>query len=198
MRILRSWSLVAGLSLLGMLASGRSLGAAPVAVPYPSADTPKAIDLGTLATQSPDTAIALTIALRLPDLDAAETLLRALNTPGNPQYRQFLTAAQFTARFAPTQAEVARVVAALARYGLSAQQATATTLKVSGLPADVERAFGVSLHSYAVPAHADAPGYTFRAPLSHATIPADISAAVAAVVGLTPGRACARCTFMRR
>ena len=146
--------------------------------------TPKAVALGPLEALSSDTPIAFTIALRLPDLEAAEKLLQSVSTPGDPQYHQFLTAAQFVARFAPTKAEVARVIAALGKYGLSAEQTTATTLRVSGRTADIERAFSVSLHSYEVPAHDNAPSYTFHAPLTHATIPAEISDSVAAVVGL--------------
>jgi kumamolisin len=178
---------LAALAFVGILV-GEGAMAAPtatrVAVPYPTAATPKAVDRGPLEAQSPNTQIALTIALKLPDLDAAEKLLQSLSTPGDPQYRQFLTAEQFAARFAPTKAEVARVIAALAKYGLSAEQTTATTLRVSGLPADIERAFSVTLHSYEVAAHGDAQGYTFYAPLSRATLPAEISTSVAAVVGL--------------
>lgn len=185
MKISKDWSFLVGSLLLSVLASSTAAAAAArVAVPYLTAATPKAVDLGPLEVQSPHTPIALTVALRLPDLDAAEKLLQSLSTPGDPQYRQFLTAEQFVARFAPTKAEVARVIAALGKYGLSAEQTTATTLGVSGLPADVERAFSVSLHSYQVPAHDDAPGYSFRAPLGRATLPAEISASVAAVVGL--------------
>lgn len=48
----------------------------------------------------------------------------------------------------------------------------------------MERAFSVSLHSYEVAAHDNVAGYTYHAPLSHPTIPAEISSAVAAVAGL--------------
>ena len=48
----------------------------------------------------------------------------------------------------------------------------------------MERAFSVSLHSYEVPAHENVAGYTFHAPLTSPTIPAEISASVAGVVGL--------------
>jgi kumamolisin len=180
-----SFTLFAGLLMLAVLPGALAAASAPrVAVPYPTAMTPKAVALGPLEALSPDTPIAFTIALRLPDLEAAEKLLQSVSTPGDPQYHQFLTAAQFVARFAPTKAEVARVIAALGKYGLSAEQTTATTLRVSGRTADIERAFSVSLHSYEVPAHDNAPSYTFHAPLTHATIPAEISDSVAAVVGL--------------
>jgi len=154
------------------------------ALPYPTEKTPQAIDRGALTAESGTTPFSITIALRLRDLKDAENLLKALHTPSDPLFHQFLTAKQFVARFAPTDADVAKVIAALGKYGLTAQRTTATTLKVTGLPADMERAFSVSLHSYEVPAHDNAPSYTFHAPLTHATIPADISDSVAAVVGL--------------
>ncbi|MGC1107183.1 MAG: S53 family peptidase [Candidatus Acidiferrales bacterium] len=155
-----------------------------VAVPYPTTATPKAIDRGALTTVSGTTPLSVTVALRLRDLNDAENVLKALYTQGDPQFHQFLTAGQFVARFAPTQADVAKVIAALHKYGLTAQQTTATTIKATGLPADMERAFSVSLHSYEVPAHDNAPGYLFHAPLTRAAIPAEISPLVSAVVGL--------------
>jgi subtilase family serine protease len=128
--------------------------------------------------------MSVTIALSLPELNKAEELLNSRHTPGNPQYHQFLTAEEFAARFAPKNATVARVIAGLAKYGLTAERTSATTLKVTGQPADMERAFGVSLHRYEVPPHGRAMGYTFHAPTSHPTIPGEISGSVAAVVGL--------------
>lgn len=185
MKNLNSWFALAGLCVFGVLPSAMSgATAAGGAVPYPTAATPKAIDLGPLEARSPNTPLALTIALKLNDLDAAEKLLQSVSTPGDPQYHQFLTAAQFVARFAPTKAVVARVIAALGKYGLRAEQTTATTLRVTGLPADVERAFSVRLDSYEVPTYGGAPGYTFHAPSSRATLPAEISTSIAAVVGL--------------
>jgi len=170
---------------LGALAmSAAAIGAARAALPYPDAATPKAIDVGALEVQSGATPLSITVALRLSNLNEAENLLKSLSTPGNPQFHQFLTADQFVARFAPASADVAKVIATLNKYGLTVERTTATTLKVTGLPADMERAFAVSLHSFEVPAHGNVPGYTFHAPLSRATVPAEISAVVSAVVGL--------------
>jgi kumamolisin len=169
---------------LGVLPSAMADTAARAAPPYPSAQTPKAVDQGALGELSASTPISVTVALRLSDLDAAEALLASLNTPGNPQYHQFLTAEQFVARFAPSKSDVANVVAALSKYGLTVTQTTATTLRATGVPADMERAFAVSLHSYSVPSRGALAGYTYHAPLSRATVPAGISSFVAAVVGL--------------
>ena len=53
---------------------------------------------------------------------------------------------------------------------------SAMTLRVTGLPSDMEQAFSVNLHSYEVPGHGRNRGYTFHAPLAHPTIPDDLSA----------------------
>lgn len=155
-----------------------------VGLPYPDASTPKPIDFGSLNEVSATTPISFTIALKLRGLSDAESLLTAIHTPGNPQYHQFLTPAEFVSRFGPTQDQLAQVIAALRAHGLTAEQATTTTLRVTGLPADVERAFGVTLHSFHVAAHDAAPEYSFHAPLNRATIPNEIAAAVSGVVGL--------------
>ncbi|HEY1898106.1 MAG TPA: protease pro-enzyme activation domain-containing protein, partial [Terracidiphilus sp.] len=152
--------------------------------PYPDASTPKPVDLGPLSQSSAGTPISFTVALKLRGSEEAERLLTAIHTPGDPQYHQFLTAEEFVARFAPTQNDVAQVVAALRGHGLTAEQTTATTLKVTGLPTNVERAFGVTLHGYQVPAQNGAREYTFHAPQNRATVPNEISGTVSAVLGL--------------
>jgi kumamolisin len=164
--------------------SGALAGTPALAVPFPSVATPQATDVGTLDAQAAATPISVTLALSLQNLGAAEELLQAVNTPGNAQYHQFLSADEFAQRFAPAKSTVANVIAALAKYGLTAEQTTATTLKVTGLPANMERAFSVSLHNYQVAAHGNAEGYSFHAPLARATIPAEISASVSGLAGL--------------
>jgi kumamolisin len=157
---------------------------AQTALPYPTAATPAATDLGPLEAQPNAAPISVTVALGLSNPSGAEALLKSINTPGDPQYQQFLTPAQFLAQFGPTSADVTKVVAALSSYGLTVQRATSTTLKVTGEPAAIERAFSVSLHAYEVPAHGTTPGYKYHAPLSIPVAPSEISASVAGVAGL--------------
>jgi kumamolisin len=182
---MRTWKsgFVTSFLVLGLL-SGAMAQTTRTAVPYPTQKTPEAIDRGALSAESGTTPLSVTIALKLRDQNEAENLLTALHTPGNPQFHQFLTAAQFTARFAPADTDVAKVAVALSRYGLTVARTTATTLTATGLPSDMEHAFSVSLHSYEVAAHENVPGYTFHAPLTRATIPAEISGFVTAVAGL--------------
>lgn len=175
--------LLSSLLTLGALSS--AMAATPAALPYPTAETPQAVDVGALAAQSASTPVSVTVALSLRNIDTAERLLQSLSTPGNAQYHQFLTTEQFVAQFAPTQSDVAKAVAGLAKYGLTAVQATATTLKVTGLPANIERAFSVNLHNYSVAAHGNAPAYTFHAPIAQATLPAELSGLVSGVTGLS-------------
>ena len=157
--------------------------AAHAAVPFAAPNTPAAVDLGELkAVESAP--LSITIALSLPKLADAEKLLQSVSTKGDPQFHKFLTAEQFTARFAPSSSDVAKVVSKLAKYGLTAERTTATTLKVTGSAASIERAFSVNLHSYTVPAHAGIASYSYHAPLSHPTIPAEIEGSVSAVLGL--------------
>ncbi len=159
-------------------------GTAYAGVPYPDPTTPKPMDLGALSAQPGVAPISITVALRLQNPEEAEALLKAIHTPDDPEFGRFLTAEQFAARFAPSDSDVAKVMASLARYGLTVERATSTTLKATGMPADLERTFSVSLHAYSVAAHGGAEGYAFHAPLTPPTLPAEISAAVAAVLGL--------------
>jgi kumamolisin len=172
------------LTAISLALSAAALAAAQTAAPFPDRDTPKPVDRGALVLHTPSTPISVTVALSLPALADAEKLVESMNTPGDPQYHHFLTSAEFVARFAPAEADVAKVVAAFARYRLSAVRTTPTTVKVTGLPAAMERAFSVNLHSFEVAAHGKIPSYTFHAPLSHPVIPAEITTPIAAVLGL--------------
>src|SRR5580658_8999842 len=88
--------------VLGTLPCAMAQTASHAGLPYPNMTTPQAVDLGALEAQSGTIPFSVTIALRLPELNEAENLLKSLNTPGDPQFHQFLTADQFVARFAPS------------------------------------------------------------------------------------------------
>jgi subtilase family serine protease len=150
-----------------------------------TAAEPKAIDRGPLLGIEGTAPISVTIALALPGLAEAEKLQQAIYTPGDPEYHHFLTSEQFNKRFGPKDSDVAKAIRVLARYGLSATRTTATTLKVTGMTSDLERAFSVSLHNYEVTAHDNAPGYTFHAPTARPAMPAEFALSVSAIVGLS-------------
>jgi len=149
-----------------------------------TAVTPGAIDKGPLTVVAGSTPLSVTITLALPHLAEAEDLARAMYTTGDPNYRQFLSAQQFAARFAPSEADFARAVVGLAKYNLTAQKTSATTLHVTGMPADMEKAFSVSLHQFELPALGSRAAHTFHAPINPPVIPAEVGVPVAGIAGL--------------
>jgi kumamolisin len=106
-------------------------------------------------------------------------LVAAQHTPGQAQYRQFLSPAQFQQRFGPTPATVAAAGAYFRALGLSVDVTAGRVLQISGSPAAVQSAFNTRLRQYEVAAHGRTPAYRFHAPQVE---PAVASAAVAAGV----------------
>jgi subtilase family serine protease len=158
---------------------------AQTGLPFPDPSIPKPVDLGPLTVQAGSTPISVTLALPLRSANEAESLMTQLHTPGNSQFHRFLTASEFAARFGPAEADVAKVISQLAAYKLAAKQTSTTTLRVTGLPADMDRAFAVSLHAYQIPAHGSVGAHTFHASLGHPSIPPEMAGSVAAVIGLS-------------
>ncbi len=117
------------------------------------------------------------------DSAAMTALARAVSDPTSPQYGDYLTADQFRAQFAPSAAEAASVVSYLTSAGLKVQDVPANRLYVDavGTVAQVEAAFGTTLNEYA---HS---GRIEQAPASDATVPANLSASVIGVGGLSDG-----------
>jgi subtilase family serine protease len=171
---------LSGVAAAALLVFGA--GAALAGAPYPTRQTPAAVDQGPFADAADP--ITVTVALNLRDPSGAETLLRRLGTRGDPLYRHWLTPAEFAARFGPTDQAVETVRSALAGYNLRTDRTAATLLHVTGRPADLERAFGVTLHSFSVPATATTRAYAFRAPLQRPAMPAAIAPYARAVLGL--------------
>ena len=139
---------------------------APVALagaPYPTRDTPKAMDLGALSSDR-NSIVSVTVALKLRNTDAMMSLMQGLYTSGNPQYHHFLSTEQFQSRFAPTPATVNGVIQQFRAQGLEVRRISSNLLSVTGSQAAVERAFSVGLHTFEVPAHGDSPSYRFHAP----------------------------------
>ena len=106
----------------------------------------------------------------------------AVSTPGSPDYRHYLTSAQYAARFGPSSSDVAQVSAALRSEGLTvgAPEPGSTLLPVSGTASVVSAALGTPLESV------QAPGEAARAIVNTAPpqIPASLSGVVTGVVGL--------------
>lgn len=178
-------SLLLAMGLLSLVATQYSVSlVAQTGSPFPDPSTPEPVDLGALTAQAGSTPISATLVLPLRSLGEAESLMASLHTPGNSQFHRFLSASEFAARFGPAQADVAKVISQLAAYKLTAKRTSTTTLNVTGLPANMERAFAVSLHAYRVPAHGSVQAHMFHAPVGHPSIPPEMAGSVASVIGL--------------
>jgi kumamolisin len=144
----------------------------------------KATDLGSVHSFEADGPVTVTVALKLTHGDELEGLLNSVYTKGDPNYRHFLTAQEFNARFGPSEAAVQRVTQHLRAAGLTVAQTTPSHLSVTGSISAIEREFGVSLHTFQVAATPDSPAYRFRGPQAPAQISTAIASDVEAVVGL--------------
>jgi subtilase family serine protease len=127
----------------------------------------------------------VTIALKLEDPAGAEALMRQVSTPGDALYQQFITPERFAAQFGPSEATVAKIMTQLRGLGLDVERTTTTTLKATGTPAVIERAFQTSLHQFQLPGTDNTPASNFRAPIQQPIVPAEIAPAVHAVLGLS-------------
>jgi len=101
---------------------------------------------------------SLDLAIGLPfrNQEALNNLLRQLYDPASPNYRHFLTPAQFTAQFGPTEQDYQQVADFARANGLkvTGTYPNRMVLDVQGSVADVEKVFHVGLHVYQHPTEA--------------------------------------------
>lgn len=161
-----------------------ALSAATPAAPSIHSAQAKAIDLGSVHSFEADGQITLTVAMKPAHADEMEGLVNSIYTKTDPNYRHFLTAEEFAARFGPTQGSIERVTRHLQAAGFKVAQTTPSHLSVTGSISAFEREFGVSLHTFEVSATPDSAAYRFRAPKAAAQIAPAIANDVEAVIGL--------------
>lgn len=113
-------------------------------------------------------------------MDALKRAALAVSTPGNAQYRHFISPGQYFARFGTTDATVSRVRSWLTGAGLDVSGVAAHNryIAVSGHVRAAERAFGVEINRYR---HNK---MTVHAPDAALTAPAGVARSVLAVSGV--------------
>jgi subtilase family serine protease len=121
-------------------------------------------------------------------------LATAVSTPGSPSFRQFLTPAQFAARFGASDEALAAVQRSLRARGLRVTGVSPNRLivHVAGTTKRVERAFGVSLRRYRLPG-----GGVAYANTTAPRLPRDVGAHVSEIVGLDSLAAVERTSIVR-
>ncbi len=109
--------------------------------------------LDPLGEPDPSQRITLSIGLPLRDPAGLEHLLEQIYDPASPDYRRYLTAAQFTERFAATEADYQAVLAFARTNRLEVKSVDPgrILLPVGATIADIEKAFRLRLHRYQHP-----------------------------------------------
>lgn len=137
-----------------------------------------ATPLGAAAATTP---LRLTVGLRPQHQQALAQLIAAQATPGSAQYRQYLTPAEYRARFAPTAAAANAVAAYLGQAGMQHVRVSANRLQVTAdaTAAQAERAFHTQIGAFRQ--H----GERVLANTAPARVPAALHDDVSAVLGLS-------------
>jgi Pro-kumamolisin, activation domain len=187
----RVWGAAAGMALVvlavaapaapaGSAASAAQSQAHTVALPGEVPAVPSgATRLGPLAASR---MLHLTVGLTGADPAGLADEVAAVSTPGSPEYRHFLTAAQYAASFGPTAAEVHQVSAALRGEGLQVGTPSlgSSLLPVTGTAHTISAAFGTPLEGLRL--HGGTSSFVNTA-APH--IPAALAGDVTGVVGLS-------------
>jgi len=100
--------------------------------------------------------LRLAIGLPLRNREALNHLLHELYDPASTNFHRYLTPAEFTARFGPTEQDYEKVVAFAERNGLTVtgRHVNRVLLDVRGNVADVEKALQVTMRVYQHPSEA--------------------------------------------
>jgi len=123
--------------------------------------------------------ISFDVVLRPRNQAALDAFTTAVSTPGSPQFRQFLTSAEYASQFGPTAATIATVSSRLRSLGLTVGTAQGSILPVSGSLTKVGSVLHTSFRQYRLPS-----GRTARANVAAPQVPTDVAGAVQAIVGL--------------
>ena len=148
--------------LVAVAPSGAAAGTTPAAAPAatarvalaaePAPAVPaRAVSLGAVA---PARVLHLDVTLKVPDQAALNAFLAGLSNRTSPDFHHFLTPAQFGQLFGPSLSQIATVETALRAAGLTpgAVSSNRLDIPVTASAAQAERAFGVSLVNYQLPA----------------------------------------------
>ncbi|HEU0240704.1 MAG TPA: S53 family peptidase [Micromonosporaceae bacterium] len=134
-----------------------------------------------VGSPSASTKITFNVVLPLRNAAAADKLALAVSNPNSSSYGRYLTASQFNARFAPTNAQVKAVSSFLRGAGL---KVTGTAqgnrwVSASGTVSQINSAFATTLRNYSYK------GKLIHAPSKALSVPRSVSSLIAGVVGVT-------------
>ena len=160
--------------VLGLVLSGTAAFAADAGMKTLHGHIPAAVSRLQAKGQLPaETNINLAIGLPLRNTETLTNLLRQVYDPSSPgYYHHYLTPAEFTAQFGPTEQDYQKVMDFARQNGLTVTgtHPNRMLLDVSGKASDVERAFHLTLRTYRHPVE----NRDFFAPDSDPSVPATL------------------------
>jgi subtilase family serine protease len=117
--------------------------------------------------------LSLTISLPIRNAAELDDLLRQIYDPQSPSFHHYLSVAEFTARFGPTEVDYAAALSFVRANGLTVVDTAENrmVLDVEGSAANIESAFHVALGVYQHPTQSR----TFYAPDREPTVDLDVS-----------------------
>ncbi|MEV7120229.1 protease pro-enzyme activation domain-containing protein [Kitasatospora griseola] len=187
----RSLALAAALAVLPLTAVSLGVGTAQAAptpnasarVALPQTVTPAVARSHKQGDVPADRRISVAVSLKLRNTAELDRFLSAVGTPGTAEFGHYLTPAQFTERFGPTQADVDQVRAFLTAQGLKVDSVSANrqVVNATGSTSAVAAAFGTHESTYSDPQQGDR---SFFANDAAASVPAALAGVVEGVSGL--------------
>ena len=140
----------------------------------------KAQDMGPAAADAPLPWVTINFRMTNAQQNALTQLLAAQQTPGSPQYHQWLTPEQFGAQFGVSQHDMAAVSAWLRQQGfkINATSRGGQWIAFSGTAGQAEQTFGTQMHTMRLN------GETHLANVTEPSVPAALAPAVQAIQGL--------------
>ncbi|HWD82543.1 MAG TPA: protease pro-enzyme activation domain-containing protein [Kribbella sp.] len=171
----------AGLVLTAALAIPGSAAAQEARTPLaPTGSAPAGAQR--LGATDPGREIPIALSLRPHDEAGLAQFVASVSDPRSPDYRHFLSSADYSARYAPRESDVDAAKAYLEKQGLRVTDVSANRQVVDavGTVGQVEAAFGTRLGDYA-----DSAGKQFYARESAPSVPSSVAKIVRTVTGLT-------------
>ncbi len=165
------------LTRLALAAALVAAGASYASPLQPSNATP--LDGGTTA---PATPMTVSIVLKVQNPEALDLFIASTVTPGSPNFRKFLSVAQFRQRFAPSNAQIKRVTDYLQHQGITVNEVYGNNLVISatGTADQFSQVFATTMHDYV-----DRRGRHFHRPDRRPTPPSTLQDLVLYVAGLS-------------
>ena len=173
---LRDCILMTGLALI--VAAARPAAAGDPATILAGNHPDEAAEIVGEAAASAPWPLAMRLTMAIRNRAELTRLLADQQNPASPQYHRWLTPDEFTGRFGPTDADLARVARWLKKTGFTVKSADASTREVSftGMVAQAENVFAVK-----IAATADGRLYSNTA---DPAVPADLAPLIESINGL--------------